>query len=553
MLWKSSLLSVAGLSCGVAAAQGFAPAVTLVPGVNGASDLAVADMDLDGDQDLVFVSNADDVAWLESLGSQGFGPVHTISLAHNGAMAVAVADFDEDGWPDVAVSSWIDEKVSVHFQLPPNGWWEQVLCTTCGMAGVLLAADLDRDQRQDLIYGSVSSNSNATWRNRTGPLFDLVGGPTSDRLYDAVASDFDRDGWLDMLMATGLPYEAIVRRGITPFQWSPELALSSDASQGRATASGDLDGDGTEDAVVAWSSGLMEWFPGDGAGGFGGALTLVSDGVWKEALCVEDLDGDGLDDVVWGGGLLDPVSWRRSLGGGAFAPAAVLADPVADVRRILAGDPDGDGDLDLFLAAWGSGEITWIENLHGPFDCNGNGVADARETGLGQVADCDGDRVPDACQLQDPLLDLNGDGVLDACPGGSPVFCEGGFDPLAPEARLLLGGDPRAASCDLTLVAHGMANGYAGQFLVGGSPGVVEPFAGGLGRLCLGAPLRRLGPVLVVDQQALRLDLGLADIPPGLGIQPGDRLYLQAWFRTYGTAPGQTTTSLSDAVELQLR
>lgn len=46
------------------------------------------------------------------------------------------------------------------------------------------------------------------------------------------------------------------------------------------------------------------------------------------------------------------------------------------------------------------------------YDCNGNGIADAVETGTGLAQDCDGDSVPDECE---PWFDCNANGVRDIC------------------------------------------------------------------------------------------------------------------------------------------
>ena len=47
-------------------------------------------------------------------------------------------------------------------------------------------------------------------------------------------------------------------------------------------------------------------------------------------------------------------------------------------------------------------------------DCNGNGVPDACDIAAG-AADCDGNGVPDTCDIAAGAADCNGNGILDSC------------------------------------------------------------------------------------------------------------------------------------------
>jgi hypothetical protein len=49
-------------------------------------------------------------------------------------------------------------------------------------------------------------------------------------------------------------------------------------------------------------------------------------------------------------------------------------------------------------------------------DCDGNGASDAYDMWLGRVRDCNGNTVPDTCEIvESPDIDSDADGIIDAC------------------------------------------------------------------------------------------------------------------------------------------
>lgn len=137
---------------------------------------------------------------------------------------------------------------------------------------------------------------------------------------------------------------------------------------------GDLDGDGQADIVVAGSKGPMvvyrapDWtkvtIADKGWDGVNGEIGDVNDWTWADAkVAVADLNGDGRPDIV-----LAPaeakdqshrVTWWKAPSNPrckAWIPRT-LADPVeAVVHGVATGDIDLDGDIDVVTAAMHQGK-----------------------------------------------------------------------------------------------------------------------------------------------------------------------------------------------------
>ena len=81
--------------------------------VNAPFKIVTADIDNDGDQDIVSVSGADNkIAWYENDGLGNFGDQQIIALSADGPRSIDVADFDGDGYQDVVSASTFDNKVA---------------------------------------------------------------------------------------------------------------------------------------------------------------------------------------------------------------------------------------------------------------------------------------------------------------------------------------------------------------------------------------------------------------------------------------------------------
>ncbi len=183
---------------------------------NGPWDVFAADLDNDGDLDVLAASNfSDDVAWFENRlneVSTDFGPLQLISDIADGARVVRAADMDRDGDMDVISASWFDGKVAWYpnlggtFGNPATN--QNIIAVANTHTQAMHVVDLDNDGDVDVLYGSWedgvehkilwmenTDGSGLTWSSHE--ISTLIIGCQS--LYTA---DLDGDGDLDVLSAS---------------------------------------------------------------------------------------------------------------------------------------------------------------------------------------------------------------------------------------------------------------------------------------------------------------------------------------------------------------
>ena len=354
-----------------------------------------ADLDGDGDADVLSVSSGARVAWFENVDGRGaFGPMRTISSSATGARSVVAADFDGDDDLDVLIAS---DTVAWFENTDGRGFFgeQQVITAQSDFAQSVFAADLDGDGDVDAI--AAENNLVAWYENNGQGVFGERQTITTEAASgeSVVAADIDGDGDLDVLSGSARDgelawYENTDGDGAFGLQRIVDpLAIGNESVR-----AADIDGDGDLDVLSGARHGIAWYENTDGQGAFGDRRMVTTRTNWTESVAAADLDGDGDVDALSASKYDDKVAWYENTDGqGRFGDQRVLTHAAAGSRSAVTADIDGDGDQDVISASVSDDKVAWYENTdgHGKFGRQRVISRDADGASSVYVADVDGD------------------------------------------------------------------------------------------------------------------------------------------------------------------
>jgi hypothetical protein len=428
----------------------FASVATVSTAGDFARSVVLADLDADGDLDLVAASEYDDeIAWYRnSAGDGSLWSRITISTTTDGASSVVAADLDNDGDFDVASASRGDDRVDLYYNLDGDGssWLKRGLNSTgLDLRGVA-AGDLDGDGDVDLASASYAEDEIFWYENvlADSAFTAHTVASSADGATSVAAADLDRDGDVDLVSSSQLDDEIAwyVNDG-TPSvgAWSA-VVISTGSDVAFAVATADVDGDGDLDLFAASAGdGKFAWYE-QGPNPLASPWTVHTvELVIGSAISVDaaDLDGDGDVDLVGGMGMYTGfLRWHENLdGSGTLWTLHSVATTSGGLPfAVRAGDLDGDGDPDLVSCEPLGDVLAWYRN-----DSPNGAALFPATTAVHTAAD-------GASSIAAVDLDRDGDpDLLAASPGDDTVaWHEGnGSGTLWTEHALALGTDAAGA------------------------------------------------------------------------------------------------------------
>ena len=318
---------------------------------------------------------------------------HLIADGYAYAYGIAAADLDDDGDLDLTSADYQPHNMLYLFENDGSAVFKR---------HVIQQDDPERLERHML--GDVDNDGDldvVIVKNLRGHLlwFENSGSPNDDKLwrrhvittdlpgaYDVALADFNRDGHLDVAASSWVLgnqfawFENSGRPG--DGEWNKHM-IEADVPETRTMRAADFDGDGDSDLLgTIRQAKAVVWYENRQQSE---EVTWTRHNIDGESVCPAhgnpaDMDGDGDLDVVMALGFYfrpgadDPAAsqspdenqivWYEN-----DNPAAgpwrkhIIKTHFDDAFEAVAGDLDGDGDVDVAATSWRNpGRVAWFEN-----------------------------------------------------------------------------------------------------------------------------------------------------------------------------------------------
>ncbi|MBW4641514.1 MAG: VCBS repeat-containing protein [Goleter apudmare HA4340-LM2] len=367
-------------------------------------DLTLADLDGDGDFDLVVGTLGGTLVYYKNTGSAS-NPVYSQQTSGNNPFngidvglysAPTFADLDGDGDFDLVVGERNNGTLR-YFKNTGSatnpvysrqtGSFNPFNGIDVGLYSAPTLADLDGDGDLDLVVGEVNgtlryykntgSATNPVYSRQTGS-FNPFNSIDVGYLSTPTFADLDGDGDLDLVVGTQdgtlRYYKNTLAFVAATGNFNPFNGI--DVGNSIAHTLADLDGDGDLDLVVGTQDGTLRYYKNTGSvtnpvyleqtGSFN-PFNGIDVGSWS-APTLADLDGDGDLDAVVGevNGTLRYYKNTGSATNPVYLEQTGNLNPFNDIDVEFYSDPtlgdlDGDGDLDLVVGAF-NGTLRYYKN-----------------------------------------------------------------------------------------------------------------------------------------------------------------------------------------------
>ncbi|WP_324678981.1 FG-GAP-like repeat-containing protein [Hymenobacter sp. GOD-10R] len=295
-----------------------------------------------------------------------------------GPANVAVGDVDSDGDLDL-VTRGSGNTATLQLNTGAGTFTTSSVVNLGGAPADLAFGDVDADGDLDLLTLNANRTISVRLNNGSGTFSGtqeivLIGNPSPEALSLAIG-DIDGDGDLDLLASCSSPSSIADTRGTIYVRFNNGAGTFTgdvvlDVNVPVSIALGDIDGDGDLDLLAPFF-GTGRVFGNfvaprlnDGAGNFSEVGTLTTLDYFPAGVALGDLDRDGDLDLVTAN-RSSTVSVRLNNGGGTFTGSENL--PSNEAARVTLGDVDGDGDLDLLVTSLANTVNVHLNNGTGGF------------------------------------------------------------------------------------------------------------------------------------------------------------------------------------------
>jgi uncharacterized repeat protein (TIGR01451 family) len=349
-----------------------------------AISLMTDDLDNDGNIDIIWMNKTDpsvnnyehQIFWAKNLGTGTFGPSRIISGSAQSQPTMSIADIDGDG--DLDVVSVLPTDVVIWYENDGYGNFisEHALYPSLAFIDYVVTTDLNQDGSPDVIIAADHPGANFgglhSFINNGDGTFGQEQVITNTDSKKSFATDLDADGDLDIIFQEGASLiHWLENDGSGNFVAETPIVISA------LNFVSDMDGDGDMDFIAKNDS--TSWYANDGNGTFSWANTIYrsTDTVLLRVSLAEDFNSDGLPDlistqfvsldqgpsvytIVYGNHVIET---RLNNGNGSFEHNQHVTTCVYEPEVAKTGDIDGDGKIDIVVSSRIEDGLAWFENI----------------------------------------------------------------------------------------------------------------------------------------------------------------------------------------------
>ena len=375
----SHIASAVAVTLGSSSAQAlevpFSPRVIIDDSVNNPRTAIAADIDADGDMDVIAAVLADNrFYWYENNGvlypeAPNFTR-HELPANARGAREVWFGDINRDGRLDIVGASRADDTIR-WFRNDggdPASFTEFIVAANVLSAWSVYVADIDGDGDLDILSAGRNDNRIA-WHENDGAEIPSwtkhVIDTDARRAQKVFADDVNGDGHMDILSASGASGEIAwyVNDGAENPSFT-KRSLTTTMNNAKWVWTADLDGDGDVDILAAAEGQqTIEWFENDGASDPTFTRRQIATVFGAKTCLPIDIDSDGDIDVISNGIGLDQILVHENLGGEPLQWDTYTVSTESDnPLTIFPADLDGDSRPDIVAASFEDNTIGWYPN-----------------------------------------------------------------------------------------------------------------------------------------------------------------------------------------------
>jgi hypothetical protein len=279
-------------------------AIQLETTADPSANVSMGDLDGDGDLDIVLAKGRHDPYVDKVLLNDGKGHFVTSDLGSTAdrTYTAALADLDVDGDLDVVVSNDAPDQKLLYFndgkgRFTVAGTWGDPKWSTRNAA----IADLNGDGRPDVIAANRPGPSYACLNDGHGKLVNPCVPIPAESATSIVPADFDKDGHVDLAVPSRDGGQSHIYFNDGKARFARTIAFGPSNAAARVGAAADFNGDGTIDLAVGdETAASLTVYMNDGKGRLTDGFHIADKERTPYAMTAADLNGDRHPDIVLG-------------------------------------------------------------------------------------------------------------------------------------------------------------------------------------------------------------------------------------------------------------